>query len=252
LIDEGDEARAQARIAEAVLGHGPVLDDPRLALYRRLVRNNLTGVTAKMLERTKARLNALGGLFDASFDAFLADVGPRTHYLRDVPHELLAWAERDWPARAGVPAWALDLARHELVEFAVSAAPSTPSDVTPADIALDRPLLFAEPLRLVRYAYAVHELSEDPDDRAEPAARETRLLVYRDEEHAARFLELSPFAAALLARLVEGAALGEAVKAACDALGVPPSEGQMAQVSELLASLAERGVVLGARAVSGT
>src|SRR4051812_2794211 len=62
-----------------------ILEAPsRLPLYRRLIRNNLEGVTFKMMPRTRARLNAVAGpntvagpngvasgAFDASFDAFL-------------------------------------------------------------------------------------------------------------------------------------------------------------------------------------
>src|SRR5437762_8720305 len=74
--------------AEALLA-GP----PRLALYRRLVRNNVTDVVATMLERTKKRLDAAApGVFDRTIDAWLAEAAPRTPHLRDVPAELLAWA----------------------------------------------------------------------------------------------------------------------------------------------------------------
>src|SRR5271170_3853972 len=57
----------------------------RLGLYRRLVRTNLLGVTSRMVPRTRARLNECAdGKFDASFDAFLAEAAPTTHYVRDV------------------------------------------------------------------------------------------------------------------------------------------------------------------------
>ena len=79
------------------------------------------------MKRTRARLDAAAeGAFDASFDAFLDQVGPRTHYLRDVPGEFLAWALPRWAARAALPAWIGDLARHELVEFQLAAAPEVP------------------------------------------------------------------------------------------------------------------------------
>jgi hypothetical protein len=249
--DEGDEeARWQRAIAEACLGDGSdAALAPRLALYRRLVRNNLTGVTEKMLPRTRARLNDRAGFFDASFAEFLANRGPRTHYLRDVPHELLAWAEAPWSAliRAGkLPGWALDLARHELTEYAVAAAPDAPSHAPAEDIALDRTILFTEPVRLMRYAFAVHELPEEPGDRTEPEARAVALLVYRDAASDVEQLELSPLGAALTERLLAGSPLGDAVTDACAALGVRRTEAVVGEVSALLASLADRGVVLGA------
>ena len=115
---------------------------PRLGLYRRLIRNNLVGVTSQMMPRARARLNAVAsGAFDATFDAFLDAVAPRTHYLRDVPGEFLAWAIPRWKARADIPAYAADLAAHELVEFAIAAAPTPPVSPPLAEVTLDRRLV---------------------------------------------------------------------------------------------------------------
>jgi hypothetical protein len=266
-----DEARVHAMIAAACLrakseeaftadlgaflaANGVAAEDaaailaspPRLALYRRLVRNNLTGVTEKMLARTRARMNeGAAGAFDASFAAFLDEAGPRTHFLRDVPSEFLAWALPRWE---DLPPWLSDLARHELVEFQVAAA-ETPSEAPPVtEVALERPLVFAEPLRLMRYAFAVHELPADTADRTEPAARATALLVYREREHAVRFLELTPLAAELTERLLAGAPLGEAIRDAGAALGAPVTDAVLADVARLLADYGQRGVLLGARA----
>lgn len=268
-----DEARVHAMIAAACLGttseaeftrdlraflESSGLDardveaitsaPPRLALYRRLIRNNLTGVAEKMLARTRARLNARGGVFDASFGAFLAERGPRTHYLRDVPREFLAWVEPRWRAENDVPAWATDLARHELVEYEIASARARDEAPHVTDVALDRALVLAEPLRLMRYAFAVHDLPADESDRTEPTARPTTLLVHRDAEHVVRFLDLTPLAAAIVARILDGATLGDAVSGACADVGTVTSDVVVADVARLLADLGERGILLGGRA----
>ncbi len=268
-----DEARVHAMIASACLGATSDAEftrdlraflessglDPsdveavvsaprRLGLYRRLIQNNLTGVTEKMLPRTRARLNAHGGAFDASFASYLSLRGPRTHYLRDVPREFLEWVEPRWKEERDVPPWATDLARHELVEFEVAAARERDETPSLAEVALTRPLILAEPIRLMRYAFAVHELPADVDDRTEPVARPTTLLVHRDAEHVVRFLDLSPLAAAIVARLLEGDALGDAVTGACAEVATVTSEDVVANVARLLADLGERGILLGARA----
>ncbi len=266
----GDDARVEEMILAACLGaasageferdlraflasQGLGSDDvdaitsspPRLALYRRLIRNNLTGVTEKMLGRTRARLNArVAGAFDASFSEFLQEVGPRTHYLRDVPSEFLAWAEPRWRVQAGWPAWIVDFARHELVEFQIAAAraPREPPDAV--EVALDRGLLFGEPVSLLRYAYRVHELPADIDDRTEPAAGATVLLGYRDADHAAAFLELTPLAAQIAERLLSGAPLGVALREATAAMG---ASVEVLDVAKLLADFGARGILLGGR-----
>jgi hypothetical protein len=245
------EAAFTADLRGFLQSHGLGNDDiaailaapPRLSLYRRLVRNNLTGVTEKMLKRTQARLNAVAdGAFDASFASFLDQVGPRTHYLRDVPGEFLDWVEPRWRARVDLPAWVADLARHELVEFQIAAAQAAPNAARVTEIAPDRPLVFREPVRLMRYAFAVHELPLDVEDRSEPAPRPVAMLVHRDEENTVQSLELTPFAAAITERLLGGAPVLDAVRDA--AAQVNASSGVL-DVATFLADLAERGIILG-------
>lgn len=223
----------------------------RLALYRRLVRNNLLGVTAKMMPITRARLNAVaGGAFDASFDAFLAEIGPRTHYLRDVPAEFLAWVAPRWSDQArtagGIPPYASDLASHELVEMQVAATPRPAERAEAGELALDRPLVFSEAQRLVRYAYAVHELPSDPDDRTTPDARPVTVFVYRNADHDVGWTELPGLRARALEALLQGAPLGEAITRACRDEGTALTDAVVADVAELLAELAQEGVLLGA------
>ena len=220
----------------------------RLGLYRRLVRGNVTHVIRAMLERTRARFEAIApGRFDAAVDAFLAEVGPRTAHLRDVPAELLAFAAPRWRADPSVPAFLVEAAEVELVEFTVGVAPRPPAPSDLADVAADRSLVFAEPLALVTTTHAVHELPGG-DLAAAPPARATTLLVYRDGEHLSRFLELTPVAATLLERLRAGSPLGVAIAEACAARGVPVDDAVLAGAARLLADLGDRGVLLGARA----
>src|SRR5882672_2049548 len=107
----------------------------RLAVYRSLVRNGLADVIVRMLPRTRARLNAAcARLFDADVSRFLEEIGPRTHYLRDVPRELFAWAGPRWAADARVPAYLPDLAAHELACFAVAASEERPGAQAARDV----------------------------------------------------------------------------------------------------------------------
>jgi hypothetical protein len=232
----------------------------RLALYRRLVRGTLADVVQRMMPRARARLNrAANGAFDRTFDAFLAEAAPRTHYLRDVPREFLAWAEPSWRANADVPAYIPDLAAHELAAFTVAAAPGEipasgaaaepePKGRALGEVALDRPLIFAEAKQLARYAYAVHELPASLEDDAAPVERSTVLLIYRDGDHRVRYLDLTPLAADIVAELFAGRPLGDAVRAACERGGTAPTDALLLDTAGLLADLGARGVLLGARA----
>lgn len=220
----------------------------RLGLYRHLVRFNVTNVIERMLERTRARFEAFRpGLFDATVDAFLAEVGPKTPHLRDVPSEMLAFAAPRWRADATLPSFLIEHAEVELAEFTIGVAPRPGPVPDLADVAPDRPLVFAEPTAIVRATHAVHLLPDDP--RALPEARPTALLVYRDAEHQTRFLDLSPVACAILERLLAGSPLAAALVSACEASAVALDDAVLAGAARLLADLGERGVLLGARHV---
>ena len=166
-----------------------ILDAPaRLGVYRDLVRNGLSGVVARMLPRTRARMNAAyGGRFDADFARFIDEVGPRTHYLRDLPGEFLAWAVPRWRADPSVPAYLPDLASFEVAYFAVAASAPVLETEPLVEVALDRPLAFAESTRLMHCTWAIHELPGDESATEEPPCRAVHLLAYRDAAFAVRW-----------------------------------------------------------------
>jgi hypothetical protein len=201
-----------------------------------------------MLPRTRTRLNtSCGGRFDADLARFLEEVGPRTHYLRDVPGEFFGWARPRWTTDSSVPSYLPDLATHELACFAVAASESRPRPASTGDVAPDRPLAFADSTRRMRYGWAVHELSADGTATDVPARREVDLLAYRDAQHKVRWLELSPLAAAITDRLLSGERLDQAIATACQEHRTAPA-AVATNVARLLADLAERGVLLGAEA----
>jgi len=214
-----------------------------LAVYRKLVRGTLREAVELAIPRSVARL---GSLFDETFDRFLAERGPRSHYLRDVTTELLDYCGPLWQADARVPRWAHDLARHEALRIEIGAMPVSPSQSQDVPLALDRGLRFSEASRVVRYGFAVHRLSESETDRSEPEQTETALFVYRSPEHEVRYLELSPVAAAILERLHGGDNLGQALQSAAADLALALDTALLEGSARVLADLAERGALLGA------
>lgn len=251
----GKEAEFERDLAGFLEAHGVAPEDAevllasprRLGLYRRLVRLNVTGVVTTMLARTRARLEARApDEFEKTMTAFLDEVGPRTPHLRDIPSEFLRFAAPRWRSAGNVAPWLVDYAELELVDFTISVAPKFQPPSRLAEVTVDRPLVFAEPKRLVRLGWAVHELS-DSDLSQEPRSRSIALLVYRDADHRSRFLELTPLAAAILERLFDGSALGAAMVSACEAESHPLDDSVLGSTARWLAELAERGVLLGAR-----
>jgi hypothetical protein len=229
-----------ARDADAIVARGAA----KLGIYRRLLRGNLFEAVEIAIPRVVARL---GDVFREYFDRYLAAHGPRSRYLRHVTTELLDFCEPLWPSDPRVPSYMMDLARHENVQIEVASMLARPLEAEPGELDLERPLRFIEAVRLMRYDHAVHRLSDSLEDRTQPAAEPTALLVYRNPEHEVRYLELTPLAAAILERLLIGEALGAAITRSCAELGTTPDAAVLEGCSRLLADLAERGALLGAR-----
>lgn len=252
--EPGTGAELSEFLRERGVGPGAVaslagVDPERWRVYRQLIRRQVRGVLADLLPRTAAARGQ--ALFDADADAWLAELGPRSRLLRDLPGEFAAWATPRWSIEhvpedmPRAPAWLGDLARHELLTHEVGAAPLRPP-ADPRPFALDARLEFDPSARLGRFDFAVHERADEPD--AVPRREPTALLLYRDREHAVRTLHLSPLGEALLdALLVRGTTVEEAVREAAAATASALDGELLGRVSVLLADLGERGAVLGAR-----
>ena len=249
------EAAFEHDLPAFLASHGVAPDDAevilaaprRLGLYRRLVRHNVFSVIDTMLEHTRARLEVrLPGELDRAVADFLHEVGPRTPHMRDVPSEFLAHAAPRWRNDPRFPGWLVDHAELELAEFTIAVAPRSPRSPPLAEVTVERALVFGEPRRILHLAFAVHTVVRT-DLMAEPDGRPVHILVYRDPEHRARFLELTPLASAILERLFDGAALASALVAACAARNHPMDDAVLGGAARLLADLGERGLLLGAR-----
>jgi hypothetical protein len=220
----------------------------RLLIYRRLVRGSLWDALVVSMPRTVARL---GGVLEEYFNRFLAERAPQTHYLRDVPRELLDFCEPLWAADDRVPDYMLDLANHEFLRIQIGALPNRPRPSESGALELDRAVCFIDAARLAQYAFRVHELSDDEADRREPQREHTELFVYRSPEHVVRYLELTPLAALILRGLMDGATLRAAITEASTALAVPLDDAVLNGTAKVLHDLAERGALLGATPAGG-
>lgn len=215
---------------------------PRLLVYRSMVRSALVGVTRNFIPRTVARLGEAA--FAEATAGWLDAAPPTSRYLRDVPGQFVRWAAEHPDA---LPGYLLDLARLEILEDEIDAAPDPPpvAGLHP-QLVLDRPLVWNGACSVVTFEHAVHVLPTALDDRTVPEAVATRVLVYRDPEHEVRTLALSPLAFEVLRRLVhERATVSEAIAAGAPACGEAVDDTVLGRLATLLADLAQRGVLRG-------
>ena len=184
-------------------------DPPRLSLdalacevYRSLPRDGLRGPVEAFLARTRARLDlAQPGRFDADFDAWLAQRGPRSFRLRDIPREFQRFAREGWRRDLPELPWLEELADHELLEYEVAALPDDPFSSRPERFALDLRLRLTSSAQVARYRHAIHELPHTLGDDDAPAPTATTLIVYRDAHHQIHRLRLRPLGDALARQL---------------------------------------------------
>lgn len=217
----------------------------RLLVYRQLVHNRMRKATREYIPRTVARRGVEP--FKTDFATFIAEAGARTPYLRDVPEAFVTWIEPRWRNDGSVPAYLIDLAKHELLETTV------PNDYRGGEahsghpIALEKRLRWDTAARLMRYSYAVHRLSSDEHDRTEPVHEPTQMLVYRDANSSPRYLELTTLAAAMIETLmIEQHPMEAGLRLACERVGLSLGDDELNIAATLLSDLADRGVMLGA------
>ena len=217
----------------------------RLVVYRKLVRSGLEGALRVQLPRT---VKWLGSRLGRDVDRFCSGAMARSHFLRDVPREWVAFARPGWAAETSLPAHLGDLAQHELSAFEICAAPPSAVNEVASSETLDpsRPVAFDVAVRMYTYDFPVHEIDDEVDGAVTP--RRSNLLGYRDAEHDARYLELTGLAAALTSRLLRQEPLGAAVALACAEVGLAMDATSLGRVATFFADLAERRILLGTSA----
>ena len=173
----------------------PLLDGitaERMAVYETLFFNNIEGFIS-------GAFPVLRRLFEASrwqrlVRSFIATHQARTPFFLQISQEFLAWLQQGYVAEAGDPPFMLELAHYEWVELAL--------DVSDAQVPAQGWSPLAWPLA---YQWPVQRIGVDYQPLT-PPAEPTCLLVWRDAQDKVRFMQLSPFAYQLAARLQAGEA----------------------------------------------
>lgn len=227
------------------------IEDRRLGIYRDLLYRNVEGFMANAFPVVRRLYD------DSAWHAMIRDYyarhQSRTPLFPRMPREFLHYLaeERD---DAADPPYLAELAHYEWLEAEVGLDTRELDDVetTPGlDLLGGAPV--ANPvMRAQAYAWPVHRIGPDyrPD---EPPDEPTYLVVYRDRDDAAGFMELNAVSARLLDLIlaadgVPGRSLLERIAAE---LGHPDPAVVIEGGREILDSFLERGIVLGAVPAAG-
>ena len=171
----------------------------RMAVYEALFFNNIEGFISGAFPVLHRLIEA--DRWQRLVRSFIAEHQARTPYFLQISQEFLAWLQQGYVAEAGDPPFMLELAHYEWVELAL--------DVSEAELPAQGWSPLAWPLA---YRWPVQRIGADFQP-SEPEAEPTCLLVWRDGQDKVRFMQISPFAYQLAARLQAGEAADAALLA---------------------------------------
>lgn len=216
----------------------------RFVLYRHLVHGRFFGALEASIPRTMARIGADEIKNDVR--EFIFQRATKSPYMRDIAPEFVTFASGRWRDELHLPEWLIELAQHELLTIDIAAALDDEMKSAVEEVDLDTCLQFQQAAKLVHYRYAVHRLPDDEMDRSEPEKGDWWILGYRDDEPRVRFLELTPLAAAVVEKLMQGECLREAATSGCASVGISLDDDALATIAVLLDDLEQRSVFVGA------
>ncbi|MFO7563702.1 MAG: hypothetical protein R6X02_13725 [Enhygromyxa sp.] len=230
-LDEGERA--------GMLRYGP----SRLLAYHEMVHTRLLGTIRTFMGGAAERLGR--DRLRAEVDAWIAEAGPKTRYLRDVPAEFLAWARPRWEADASLPPWLPELAAHQVLIRTIRNEPREIGAPTGVKLDLDRPIACNPTVRVLRYRWSVHRLPKQLGPEDAPAEDAPIVIGHRNRAQRSSFFELEPRLAHMLELLLAGKTLREALFGACEAVGETLDDAVLSDAALVLADLHDRHVLLG-------
>jgi hypothetical protein len=215
-------------------------DRERWLMYRKMVRSRLFKSVRSALPKTAELLGKKG--FDRAMAHYLAEHGPRTRFIREVVHELLAHSLESWERDPALPPHLADVARVEEAKWRVSSLPWT--DVDAGEFDFEKPPVMNPTVRAVTLRYGVDKNMDAPEKLAEPRL----LLVYRKPDDARLFTHaLDPIESRLFTAWAEGASGAEGARKVLAELGREADPAYVDALATLLGALIERKTILGSR-----
>jgi hypothetical protein len=192
------------------------VDASRMAVYQRLVFNNIDALLARAVPITYRLLSA-SSKWEKLVKALLEDgYQLQSPYFSEVSSTLVALLAEPNAAVRGLqlPPYSAELAHYEWLELQAELADADPSPVPVAAITTLPPsqllvsrIIVTPTLQLGHYHWPVMKISPQPEENrallaAGPSAARQTIAVYRDRQESARFTALNTTTAALVELLV--------------------------------------------------
>ncbi|AFJ01348.1 hypothetical protein Q7C_167 [Methylophaga frappieri] len=217
------------------------IEDRRLAIYRRLIYNNIESFCSKAFPVIKQILS------DSDWHAMIRDfiVKHRCQapLFNEIAREFLAYLDNERDG-AQDPPFLRELAHYEWVELALnlSAEPYQAREI--ADDAMMATVFHLSPLAwTLRYQFPVHQIGPD-NQPTTPLAQPVFMLVYRNANDAVKFIELNPVSARLIELLGEGMTGNAAANQIAETLQHPNPAVVREGARQIIADWLPRGILI--------
>jgi uncharacterized protein len=217
----------------------------RMKIYRELFYNNVEGFLASAFPVLR-RITP-----DARWHAMARDFFSRHRSHQPLFHgiaeEFLKYLEHERGKVRGDPPFLRELAHYEWVELALALAAEPGLAVDAAGDLLDGVPAASKLAWLLSYEFPVHRIGPDFQPR-KPGEGPTHLVVYRTSDDEVKFMEANAVTARLLQLIAPGRATGRQVlKRIAREMKHPHPETVIGQGAAILASLRQRGIILGTK-----
>lgn len=216
--------------------------DARMAVYREIVFNNIFASVSACFPVCKSILGARS--WRKLVRQFFSTHQAESPIFREIPQQFLLFVN----AVDDLPKYLQQLAHYEWIELAVGAQQTKVTELSKKmDLLNERPIL-APACRLLEYDYAVHKISK----RHIPNITEkTYLLVFRNNAHQVKFIELNAMTFHLLDLIQENEMTGkQALTKLAEEITHPEINVLIQFGAELLADLANQQAIAGSKKIS--
>ncbi len=178
------------------------IEERRINIYRDLLFTNISTVLSDgfpVLKKISSEQD-----WEAMCRDFYSQHSSHSPYFSDIPQEFIQYLQNERlnnpEARNDFP-FLLELAHYEWVELVVSIAEDE-KQTAPITAPLTQVLTVSSTALALAYSYPVHTIS--PENLPTEAAKQpTYLVVYRDTDNRAAFLDITPITHALLVALAD-------------------------------------------------
>lgn len=222
------------------------IEERRLAIYRELFFNNVSG----LLAGTYPVLYEILGksVWHTLIRDYFSRHQSHTPYFLEIPRDFLKYLENDRTPNQADPPFMLELAHYEWIELALSVDEAEPDlEGVDRDGDLMEGIPMVSPLvRVLSYRYPVHRIGPDYQP-TKPPGEATWLVVFRDLHDSVGFLHINQVTARLIELARDRVRTGRQIlgKIATE-MGHQRPERVLEGGRDILKMLHEKAIILGA------